>query len=226
VITKTLVTNGAKVFITARKANELNDAVKLLNGIAPGSAVGIQGDVSTDAECKRIVSEVAKHTGKVHALFNNAGITWGGSMEEYQEQAWNKVNSVNVAAIFHLTRAFIPLLEAAATKDETAKVINVASIAGLSTSKFDNAYAYAASKAAVLILTRTLAVQLSDKGISVNAICPVSFIRSFLIVQLNFIFFLQGVFPSKMSKYFTDDDTRREFALATIPLGKHKCILL
>eukprot|EP00160_Parvularia_atlantis_P000171 Unigene10139_Nuclearia_a/m.30965 Unigene10139_Nuclearia_a/g.30965 ORF Unigene10139_Nuclearia_a/g.30965 Unigene10139_Nuclearia_a/m.30965 type:complete len:150 (+) Unigene10139_Nuclearia_a:459-908(+) len=109
--------------------------------------------------------------------------------------------AVNVASIFHLTRAFVPMLEAAAKPDDPARVINVSSIAGLAVSRFDNAYAYSSTKAAVVNLTRQLAAKLTERGIAVNAICP-------------------GVFPSKMSRYYTDDETRREVAMSMIPMGR------
>jgi len=152
-------------------------------------------DLNSEASCKALAAEVAKHHPKLHLLFNNAGVTWGGSFDEYPESAWNKLMTVNVASVFHMTRAYarlkarcpgkhaspilldvrcrarrlaaprcLPMLLAAANPEDPPRVINIGSIAGLTTSQFDNAYAYAASKAAVAHLTRLLAAQLTSQG--------------------------------------------------------------
>jgi len=203
-MSKALVANGAKVYISSRKAADLEEAVKVLNHLGAtsgGSAVGIPVDVSTDAECRKLAAELAKREDKLHLLYNNAGITWGDSFENYPEAAWQKVMAVNVASIFHMTRACLPLLKIASTPEDPARVINVASIAGMTVSKYDNTYAYSSSKAAVINLSRQLATQLTDKGVSVNCLCP-------------------GVFPSKMARFFTEDEGRKSAALSSIPMGR------
>lgn len=61
--------------------------------------------MNSETNCKALAAEVAKHHPKLHLLFNNAGVTWGGSFDEYPESAWNKLMTVNVASVFHMTRA-------------------------------------------------------------------------------------------------------------------------
>jgi NAD(P)-dependent dehydrogenase (short-subunit alcohol dehydrogenase family) len=102
---------------------------------------------------------------------NNAGANWGAPLEEYPDAAWDKVLALNVKAVFQLTRACLPQLEAAASAADPARVINTGSIDGLHVPLLET-YAYSASKAAVHHLTRVLAMKLAPKHITVNAIAP------------------------------------------------------
>jgi len=160
----------------------------------------LAADLVNEANCKALVAELSKRETRLHVLFNNAGATWGDTFEDYPEEAWKKLFSLNVFGLFSLARACVPLLEKGATHDDPARIINVASIAGLSTSRTNNAPAYLSSKAAVLHLNGYLANQVSDKNISVNAISP-------------------GIFPSRMSRYYTDNPEIKKAVLSSIPLG-------
>ena len=102
---------------------------------------------------------------------NNAGANWGAPMAEYPDAAWDKVLALNLKAIFQLTRACLPQLEAAATPADPARVINIGSIDGLHVPLL-HTYAYSSSKAAVHHLTRVLAMELAAKSITVNAVAP------------------------------------------------------
>ena len=126
---------------------------------------------ASEAECNRLAAELAKREPKLHILVNNAGANWGAPLAEYPDDAWDKVLALNLKSIFHLTRACLPQLEAAATPDDPARVINIGSIDGLRVPLLDT-YAYSSSKAAVHHLTRVLAVELAAKHITVNAVAP------------------------------------------------------
>ena len=102
---------------------------------------------------------------------NNAGANWAAPLEEFPAHGWDKVLDLNLKAPFYLTRAFLPLLEAAGTADDPARVINVGSIDGLSVPPF-HTYSYAASKAGLHHLTRVLARELGPRHITVNAVAP------------------------------------------------------
>ncbi len=104
-------------------------------------------------------------------LINNSGVTWGAPLETFPYHAWAKVFGVNVTAVFHLTRQLLPLLEAAASDADPARVINLGSVMGTQPLA-DDAYSYAASKAAVIALTKSLGKELADKDIAVNCITP------------------------------------------------------
>jgi NAD(P)-dependent dehydrogenase (short-subunit alcohol dehydrogenase family) len=104
-------------------------------------------------------------------LVNNAGATWGAPLAEFPASAWDRALDLNLKAPFYLTRAFLPLLEAAATTDDPARVINVGSIDGLRVPELPT-YSYSASKAGLHQLTRVLARELGPRHITVNAVAP------------------------------------------------------
>jgi len=104
-------------------------------------------------------------------LVNNAGATWGAPLAEYPASAFDKVLDLNVKAPFLLTQALLPLLEAAASADDPARVINIGSIDAIQVPMLET-YAYSSSKAAIHQLTRHLARQLGPRHITVNAVAP------------------------------------------------------
>jgi NAD(P)-dependent dehydrogenase (short-subunit alcohol dehydrogenase family) len=164
-----LLEAGASVYISSRKADACALAAKELSQFGRVSA--IPADLSTEAECLRLAAEVGSHEQSVSILVNNAGATWGAPLEEFPASAWDKVVDLNLKAPFFLTRAFLPLLEAAATHDDPARVINVGSIDGLHVPSLPT-YSYSASKAGLHHLTRVLARELGPRKITVNAVAP------------------------------------------------------
>jgi NAD(P)-dependent dehydrogenase (short-subunit alcohol dehydrogenase family) len=168
-IARGYVENGATVYISSRKAETCDAAAAELSKL--GTCRSLPADVSSDAEARRLAAELARREPKLHILVNNAGANWGAPMAEYPDAAWDKVLALNVKAVFNLTRACLPQLEAAATADDPARVINVGSIDGLRVPLL-HTYAYSSSKAAVHHLTRVLAVELAAKHITVNAVAP------------------------------------------------------
>lgn len=168
-IARGLLDAGARVYVSSRKAAAGDEAVGELS--AHGTVVSVPADVSIEAGCVQLAREVGAREERVHVLVNNAGATWGAPLEEFPAQAWDKVLDLNLKAPFFLTRAFLPLLEASATADETASVINVGSIDGLRVTPLPT-YPYSASKAGVHQLTRVLASELGPRNVRVNAIAP------------------------------------------------------
>ena len=104
-------------------------------------------------------------------LVNNAGASWGATIDEFPEIGWDKVMDTNVKGVFFLTKALLPLLTARATHDEPSRIVNIGSIDGLSTPSFDT-WSYGPSKAAVHALSRQMAARLLPRNILVNAIAP------------------------------------------------------
>ncbi len=117
-------------------------------------------------------------------LVNNAGATWGAPLAEFPAAAWDKVVDLNLKAPFFLTRAFLPLLEAAGTHDDPARVINVGSIDGLHVPALPT-YSYSASKAGLHHLTRVLARELGPRQITVNAVAPGPFESKMMAATLR-----------------------------------------
>jgi NAD(P)-dependent dehydrogenase (short-subunit alcohol dehydrogenase family) len=168
-IARGFVENGAKVYISSRKAKACEQVAAEL--AAAGSCTPLPADLGTEAGARQLAEAIAERESVLHVLVNNAGANWGAPLEEYPDAAWDKVLALNVKAVFHLTRALLPQLERAARPDDPARVINVGSIDGIHVPVLDT-YAYSASKAAVHHLTRALAAKLAARGITVNAIAP------------------------------------------------------
>ncbi|HMG40770.1 MAG TPA: SDR family NAD(P)-dependent oxidoreductase [Acidimicrobiales bacterium] len=167
-IARGFVEAGAKVYISSRKAEVCEKVAAELSQV--GECVALPANLSTEDECRRLAGEVAAREDALHILVNNAGATWGAPMAEFDEAAWERVLSLNVKGVFHLTKFLRPLLEAAGTLDDPARVINIGSVDGIHVPMMET-YSYSASKAAVHQLTRHLAVQLAPT-VTVNAIAP------------------------------------------------------
>ena len=168
---------GARVAIAARKADELQEAGAHLAQLGI-EAQAIVADLADLAAIPKLVEQVAERLGDIDILVNNAGTTWGAPAETHPADAWHKVMTLNVDATFFLSqevarRSMIPR--------RRGKIINMASIAGLSGGLGLSTVAYNTSKAAIIQCTRTLAAEWGKYNINVNALCP-------------------GFFPSKMSR--------------------------
>jgi NAD(P)-dependent dehydrogenase (short-subunit alcohol dehydrogenase family) len=197
-IARGLLQAGASVYISSRKADAVAAAEAELAEF--GKVVGIPADLAQVAECKRLVDEIGGREDRLHVLVNNAGATWGEPFEEFSEGGWDRVVDLNMKSPFFLTQAFLPLLSAAATAEDPARVINVGSIDGLHVNPMPH-YPYSASKAGLHHLTRHLARELGPRQITVNAIAP-------------------GPFESKMMAFALDDPEMRAAVAATSPLGR------
>ena len=168
-IARGLLQAGASVYISSRKREAGEAAVAELT--AHGRVVSVPADLASEEECTRLAAEIGRSEERIHVLVNNAGATWGAPLEEFPASAWDRALDLNLKAPFRLTRAFLPLLEAAGTADDPARVINIGSIDGLRVPAFPT-YSYSASKAGVHQLTRVLARELGPRHITVNAVAP------------------------------------------------------
>ena len=168
-IARGFVENGARVYISARKAEACDATARELGEL--GECISLPADLSTDQACEELAAEVTRREKKLDVLVNNAGTNWAAPLDEYPDDAWDKVLSVNVKAVFNLTRHCHALLTAAATPSDPARVINIGSIDGLRVPEVET-YAYSTSKAAVHQVTRLLARRLAPESITVNAVAP------------------------------------------------------
>jgi NAD(P)-dependent dehydrogenase (short-subunit alcohol dehydrogenase family) len=168
-IARGYVEAGAKVYVSSRKKEACDQVAAELS--RHGTCVSMPGDCGTQAGCEALAAAVAARESRLDILVNNAGANWGAPLAEYPDAAWDKVLALNLKAIFHLTRACLPLLRAAATAADPARVINIGSIDGLHVPLLET-YAYSSSKAAVHHLTRVLAMRFAPDHITVNAVAP------------------------------------------------------
>ena len=179
-IAEALIEMGARVAITARKKDELEEAKKHLGG----SSSAFVSDIGKREGIPALVDDVIRQCGPIQILVNNAGATWGAPAEQHPLEAWDKLVSVNLSGAFVLTQivALKSMIPA-----RWGRIINVASIAGLmgQDPRFAATAAYTATKHGLVGLTRQLAAEWGVHGITVNAICP-------------------GFFPSKMTRATLD----------------------
>ena len=163
--------NGARVYISSRKAEACDATAERLQSRWGGECISIPADLSTLAGIESAVAKFSKREEKLDVLINNAGASWGAPLEEFPESGWDKVMDVNVKGVFFLTQKMLPLLEKAADPEDPSRVINIGSIDGLKSPVFST-FSYGPSKAAVHHLTRNLAVHLTPRHIICNAIAP------------------------------------------------------
>ena len=172
-IAKGYLAYGAKVYISSRKPGACDETAAELSADG-GTCISLPQDVSTVEGCKALAAAYAKHESKLDILVNNAGAAWGAPFDEFPESGWDKVMNLNLKSPFFLTPALAAPLRAAATHEQPAKVIMVASIDGIRPNAQET-YSYQASKSGLIHLTRRMAARLIRDNIVVSGIAPGAF---------------------------------------------------
>ncbi len=162
---------GAKVYISSRKADVCDATAARLSEQFDGKCISLPGDLSNVAGIEPVAAALAEREAKLDILINNAGVAWGAPLEAFPEKGWDKVMDTNVKGPFFLVQKLLPLLRAAASAEDPARVVNVGSIDGIKTPGFDN-FSYGPSKAAIHHMTRVLGAHLVREHIVMNAIAP------------------------------------------------------
>ena len=162
--------NGAKVYISSRKADVCDATAKRLQEEYGGECISVPADLSNLDGINALADKISQDNN-LDILVNNAGASWGEPIDEYSEQGWDKVMDTNVKGVFFLTQKLLPLLRKSGDAEDPSRVINIGSIDGIKTGLFD-AFSYGPSKAALHHLTRVLAASLVKENIIVNAIAP------------------------------------------------------
>ena len=188
---------GAKLVITARKQAELDEASAHL-GRQGIEVLALPADLQHAQAAAPLVEQTLARFGRLDILVNNAGATWGAPAEQHPLDAWNKVLNLNLTAVFALSQAAANL---AMIPARSGRIINIASVAGLSGTHADfmRAIAYNTSKGGVVNFTRSLAAEWAQYNITVNAIAP-------------------GVFPTKMARVMAE--THKDTILELTPLKR------
>jgi meso-butanediol dehydrogenase / (S,S)-butanediol dehydrogenase / diacetyl reductase len=156
---------GAKVVAQDVNAGAAEETVQLIK-TAAGEAVPIGGDVAASADASVMVKKAVDTYGRLDVLFNNAGIWRGGTILDISEEDWDRTMEVNVKGIYLVSKYAVQQM----MRQGNGSIINAASVAALRGSPMSAAYN--ASKGAVLLLTKCMALDFGRYGIRVNCTCP------------------------------------------------------
>ena len=193
-----LLSAGARVMVTSRKADACEAAQEHLSAFGPCEA--FVGDVGSEEGARAIADVVGDRCTRLDILINNAGTSWGASFEDFPWSAWEKVMSVNLIGAFELTRALMPLLASSARADSPSRIVNMGSVTGILPIR-ERAYSYSTSKAAMHHLTRMLSNEFASRHVTVNAIAP-------------------GPFETRMTAFALQGETARAHTRSAVPLGR------
>jgi len=186
---------GATLVLCARKKERCEEAAEALRsrGVL---TLALACDVKDQAAIQQVVDATLSKFGRIDILINNAGVSWGASVEEMTLEQWDKVLSTNLTGTFLFCQAAGKAMAA----QGSGKIINIASVAGLGGASAElQAIGYHASKGGVIAFTKDLACKWAAHNIQVNAIAP-------------------GWFPTHMSEWVIEH--RKDSLLAKIPLGR------
>ena len=197
-IAKGFVQAGARVIICSRKLAEGEETAKELSQY--GECIALRADLSSEEGARALAAKLQQHTEQLDILVNNAGTAWGAPLESFPVEGWHKVMQLNVTAVFSTIQQLLPLLRKGANADNPTRIINIGSVAGISTFG-EQAYSYGPSKAAVHQMSRLLARELVSEHINVNVIAP-------------------GRFPSKMTSHIHSDPKALAEDCAVIPMRR------
>ncbi|WP_445179539.1 SDR family oxidoreductase [Pseudomonas sp. McL0111] len=197
-IAKAFVEAGASVYVCSRDAEACHQTAEELSAL--GICHGVAANLATEEGVQQLAARLAEQITHLDILVNNAGTTWGAPLESYPVKGWEKVMQLNVTSVFSCIQQFLPLLRKGGSAANPARIINIGSVAAIS-SFGEQAYAYGPSKAALHQLSRILARELVSQHINVNVIAP-------------------GRFPSKMTQHIGNDEQALAEDTALIPMKR------
>lgn len=166
-----LAERGVRTYITGRDAKTAEDRASLIAALAGGECIGLACNLGEPDAPAALALSLASQETTLNLLVNNAGTNVPGSLADCSTADWDTLMAVNLRAPFQLVQQLLPLLKAAASDADPARIVNMGSIGGLHIPAWE-AHPYNASKAAIHHLTRSLAKALGPHRITVNAIAP------------------------------------------------------
>lgn len=213
-IARKLAGLGANVAINYRKHDTEAKAVVAACEQAGAKGLAVKADVASFKDAEAMVKETQAAFGGLHILVCNAGINWDGVIWKMTEEQWDKVIEVNLKGYFNYARAAVPVF-----RDQAyGKIINVTSINGLR-GKFGQSN-YTASKGGIIAFTRTLARELGNKNINVNAVAP-GLIETDMVAQMDEEARKRSLSEIVMGRLGQPDDIANVVAFFASDLSRH-----
>ena len=165
-----LLSSGAKVYITSRKAEACDQAAEELSEF--GECISLPADLATTEGVDSFSRAFAEREEKLHILCNNAGANWVAPLGEMPESGFDKVIDINLKSPFFVTQSLLPQIKAAGSKEDPARIIMTGSINGIAVPTWVDNFSYSASKAGVMRVVESVAAEYEGSGLTAVALAP------------------------------------------------------
>lgn len=195
---------GANVVIADIRIELAEKVAEEINVADGGRALAVKADVSVKTDVEALMKRAADTFGKIDVLCNNAGIIVKKLVEEMDESDWDRTMNVNAKGVFLCSQAVLPYMK----KNGGGRIISTASVSGKV--GFEQEAAYCASKAAVILYTRALALEAAKDNILVNCVCPGNVATDMMAIQLKWEHERTGTPVEELKQAWTD----------VVPLGR------
>lgn len=195
IMADTLSKAGAKVAICSRNKQEADDAARKISEASGNPVIAIKADISSYSEIKDMIKNIEEHLGSIDILVNSAGINIRKGTEELTEEDWDSIININLKGAFLLAKELLPKMKA----KKWGRIMFLGS--NQSYVAIPGRAAYGSSKAGILGLTRTLALESAADGVCVNALCP-------------------GPFDTPMNFPVTKDPAKFAEFIKKLPIGR------
>jgi 3-hydroxybutyrate dehydrogenase len=194
-IAEAFASEGANIMLNGFGDRAAIDALRAKLEKSSGATVEYHGaDMSKPAEIEAMIRRAEERFGAVDILVNNAGIQHVAPVDEFPPEKWDAIIAINLTSAFHCTRLALPGMK----KKKWGRVINIASAHGLVASP--NKSAYVAAKHGIIGFTKTLALEVAEKGITANSICPGFVLTPLVQKQIDDLAKANNISPEQAAK--------------------------